>query len=111
MIPKDVRTRYDYDLIKQLYIEYNHTKVDDTNTLQEQYSARLEINDDSTMVKLTNDEVEEEFEIFIYGDYNEDKVLNQEDSKIIVDYILDKELVDEDNKPFFNILDATNSAY
>ena len=34
MIPEDKRTRYDYDLIKQLYIDYNHTKVDDAETLK-----------------------------------------------------------------------------
>ncbi len=35
MLPKDKRTKYDYDLIKELYIQYNHTKVDDTKTLAE----------------------------------------------------------------------------
>lgn len=34
MIPPETRTRYDYDLIKQLYITYNHTKVDDSDTLE-----------------------------------------------------------------------------
>lgn len=33
MIPKEKRTNYDYDLIKNLYIEYNHTRVDDTENL------------------------------------------------------------------------------
>lgn len=30
MIPAEARTRYDYDRIKDLYIKYNHTKVEDT---------------------------------------------------------------------------------
>ena len=34
MIPREKRTSYDYDLIKNLYIEYNHTKVDDKETLE-----------------------------------------------------------------------------
>lgn len=34
MIPEDKRTRYDYDLIKQLYMEYNHTKVDDKKAIK-----------------------------------------------------------------------------
>ncbi len=33
MIPPEKRTTYDYDLIKNLYIEYNHTKVDDSEAL------------------------------------------------------------------------------
>ena len=33
MIPDDLRKRYDYDYIKDLYIKYNHTNIDDTTAL------------------------------------------------------------------------------
>ena len=33
MIPKEKRTSYDYELIKNLYIQYNHTKVNDKENL------------------------------------------------------------------------------
>jgi 4-hydroxy 2-oxovalerate aldolase len=33
MIPPEKRTSYDYNLIKELYIKYNHTKVNDSKTL------------------------------------------------------------------------------
>ncbi len=35
MIPPDVRQKYDYDLIKKLYIKHNHIKIDDSKTLKE----------------------------------------------------------------------------
>ncbi len=35
MLPAEKRTSYDYDLIKELYIQYNHTKVEDAETLKE----------------------------------------------------------------------------
>ena len=33
MIAPDIRQRYDYEIIKKLYQDYNHTKVDDKQTL------------------------------------------------------------------------------
>ena len=35
MIPDDLRKRYDYDYIKNLYIKYNHTNIDDTESIKE----------------------------------------------------------------------------
>ena len=35
MIDSEKRQRYDYDNIQRLYTEYNHTKVDDANSIEE----------------------------------------------------------------------------
>ena len=35
MIPDDIRKSYDYDLISELYVKYNHTNVDDSKVLSD----------------------------------------------------------------------------
>ena len=91
--------------------------------LQSQYSARLIARDENgneleatdkvnqkTVFILTNDEVEDEFSVNIYGDYNDDKILDKEDAKKIVDIILEKK-ENEEEQPFESILDAGNTIY
>ncbi len=90
----------------------------DIKALEEKYDAKLIIEDSDGIVQtdtsevtsdskiiLTNGIVTEEFSLLIIGDYNEDGILNIEDSKWIVDSILKEE------ESIFSILDATNSVY
>ena len=92
--------------------------------LNNQYNARIiaknnsgeELNDENEVTNevvfiLTNDEVEEEFIIDIYGDYNDDKILDIEDAKIIVDNILNTKKDEEQDQPISSILEAGNTVY
>ena len=96
----------------------------DLEGLSNQYHARIIFKDQNgnelsdtdkvdgtTEIVLTNDEVSSSFGFFVYGDYNDDAVINEEDAHLIVDLILDKKAVDEDGKPYFSILDATTPIF
>ena len=96
----------------------------DTNLLKEKYNARLEIVDKdgnvletnntidkNSKIKLTNDEVSSEFAIKISKDINGDTILDIEDSKEIVNKILNDNEETDDEESKVTILDATNPIY
>ena len=96
----------------------------DTTNLQNDYNAKIilknqegnELADDdeidsSTIIVLTNDEIEEEYEIYVVGDLNDDGILNIEDSKIVIDHILSGDYDDEEGVPFYTIQEAASSIY
>ena len=94
----------------------------DTESLQNEYNAHLEIRDkDGNILEntkeidkedklvLTNDEVEEEFTIFIIGDQTNDGIVNLEDAAKIIEDMLSFD--GEEGEFAVSILDATNSKY
>ena len=96
----------------------------DNESLQNQYNAKIVLTDQSenapeqnseinsnTKIILTNDIIEENYTIKIEGDFNNDNILDKEDSKIIIDKIVDENEKDENNNPIFTIMDATKPIY
>ena len=104
---KEILDNFDLETLKNKYNAELKIKDENGNILEEESL----VIDNIPRIVLTNGEVEEEYTISIIGDYTNDKKLNEDDANTIIDLILSGDYQDEEGKPLYSILDATNSVY
>ena len=102
----DILSKFNLTKLKEEYDATLVAKDENGNTLSNEEDVT-----DKVKFILTNNEVEEEFTVDIYGDYNNDKILDIEDAKKIVDKILESKLDEENGHSIESILDAGNTVY
>ena len=102
----EVLSHFDVQALKDIYHADLVVKDANGNVLSGQDNV-----DVNSKLVLSNGEVLYEVSIFIYDDYNEDGKVDIEDAKIVLDFVLSDDNLDENGDRMFSIFEATRAGF